>query len=158
MEFGPEFWDKTWSRKYERYNRHHQEIWTAVLPFMSGNVVDLGCGPCVMYEGKQVSLVGVDQSAEGLAQARLHYPQGTYIQADARDTGLPAHQFDTVISCGLLDYFRDWEPVLKEMKRLSRGNIIATLLHGFNGHDWSNPPYPVLGRVGNWVIIHIPWQ
>lgn len=108
---------------------------------MNGRVVDLGCGPCVMYEGKTVDLTGVDWSAEALRQASLHYPSGKYVHASALTSGLPTGQFDTVIMLGLLDYFEDWTPVVTEARRLvaPNGVILATLLHGFNDHDWSDP-------------------
>jgi len=147
-----EFWNITWSKRYERYNRHHQEIWSYLhsLDVWRGNIVDLGCGPCVMYEGKTVSLIGVDWSVEALKQARIHYPYGVYIQGDASNTGLPTGQFDTVVSCGLLDYFNDWNPVIIEAKRLLKpgGKFYATLLQGFNNHDWSSYPH----IVGNWHL------
>src|SRR3990167_8434334 len=131
------FWDDTWGKPYGRYHRHHQIIWNALAP--SGNIVDLGCGACVMYEGKQVSLVGVDWSAEALLQAKKHYPCGVYIQADVSATGLPTGQFDSVIALGLLDYFDDWIPVYNEMLRLCKpgGKIYATLLNGFQNHIWT---------------------
>lgn len=151
MEFDASFWDKTWSRKYERYNRHHQAIWEAVVSFIEGKVVDLGCGPCVMYEGKDIDLTGVDWSLEALNQARLHYPKGIYVQASATDSGLPTGQYDTVLMMGLLDYFEDWTPVLTEARRLTKpsGKILGTLLHGFWGHDWSK--YPKI--CGNWHLV-----
>jgi len=153
MNYSNEFWDKTWGRKYERYTRHHQEVWDYLnsLDVWRGNVVDLGCGPCVMYENKQTSLIGVDSSQEALVQARLHYPYGSYIQADATKTGLPSGQFDTVVSCGLLDYFDDWNPVIIEAKRLLKKGktFYATLLNGFKDHDWSR--YPRIA--GNWHLV-----
>lgn len=118
---------------------------------MKGNVADLGCGPCVMYEGKTVGLVGVDWSAEALKQARLHYPHGVYIQADALSTGLPSGQFDTVVALGLFDYYEDWTPLRREMERLKRpgGAAMATLLNGFQGHDWTQYPH----ITGNWHLM-----
>lgn len=43
---------------------------------------------------------------------------------------------------GLLDYFEDWTPVLEEARRLKKpeGKIIATLLNGYEGHDWTSYP------------------
>lgn len=104
-----------------------------------------------MYEGKEIGLVGIDWSAEALKQARLHYPCGVYIQADATATGLPSGQFDAVGMFGLLDYFEDWEPVLKEARRLIKpeGKIVATLLDGFRGHNWKK--YPRI--CGNWHLL-----
>lgn len=148
-----EFWNKIWSRKYERYNRHHQEVWDYLnsLDVWRGKVLDLGCGPCVMYENKDIDLTGVDWSEEALKQAKLHYPNGMYIKAYATATGLPSGQFDSVIACGLLDYFNDWTPVIIEARRLlkSGGKFYATLLNGFQGHDWTNYPH----ITGNWHLV-----
>ena len=153
LNMDKEFWDKTWGRKYERYTRHHQEVWDYLnsLDVWSGNVIDLGCGPCVMYENKKVSLIGVDWSVEALKQARIHYPYGVYIQASASNTGLPTGQFDAIIGCGLLDLIDDWSPVIIEARRLLKPGKKAyfTLLQGFNNHDWSN--YPKI--CGNWHLV-----
>lgn len=144
MEFHRSFWNITWSRKYERYNRHHKEIWDAILKIvpLDGEVCDLGCGPCVMYEGKNVKLTGVDFSEEALKQAKLHYPQGSYVCADSTATGLPSGKYDVVLMLGLLDYFENIDEVLHEAERIAKpnGSIIGTLLHGFQGHDWSMFP------------------
>ena len=136
-----EFWNKTWRRPYGRYNAHHQAVWNEILPLVKGRVVDLGCGPCMIYKGTDADLTGVDSSEEAIAQAKINYPQGSYIVADARSTNLPSNSFDTVIMLGLLDYFENWEDVLLEARRIKKpeGKIIATLLNGFMGHDWKSP-------------------
>lgn len=152
MNLKPSDWDITWKRKHEKYTRNHQIIWNNLdlLEAWQGNIVDLGCGPCVMYENKQVSLIGVDWSVEALKQARIHYPFGTYIHGDASNTGLPTGQFDTIVACGLLDYFDNWDPVIIEARRLLKdgGKFYATLLQSFNNHDWSSYPH----IVGNWHL------
>lgn len=154
-----EFWDKTWSRNTARYNRHHKEIWEAVLPFLKGKVVDLGCGTCTLYEGKDVDLTGVDFSQEALKRCRERYPSGKYVCADVRATGLPDGAFDTCIIIGVLDYFKDWQPVLAEARRITvlknpDGVILVGLLNGFEGKDWkTRPPFPIIKEVGNWILM-----
>src|SRR3990167_9794659 len=120
MVLSPKSWNKIWGRKYEKYTRNHQGVWDYLnsLDVWRGSVVDLGCGPCVMYEGKSVNLTGIDQSEEALKQAKIHYPQGVYVLAGITNTGLPTGQFDTVVSFGVLDYFAEWTPVVREAKRL----------------------------------------
>ena len=134
------------------------------MSFMKGKVCDLGCGPAVMYEGKEVDLTGVDWSPEGLEQARLHCPNGKYVCSQVTDTGLPSSEFDTVIMCGLLDYFDDWTPVINEAKRILKpnGKIIATLLYGFQGHLWTEElaksKHSVLSFkhiTSNWYLVEI---
>ena len=133
------------------------------MPFVGGKVADIGCGPCVMWEGKNVDLTGVDFSAEALKQAGLHYPSGKYVLADACSTGLPSEEFDTVIMLGVLDYYEDWTLVVKEAKRICKkeGKIFATLLHGFEGHDWSkreNIKFDVKSYchvTSNWYLVEL---
>ena len=117
---------------------------------MKGRVLDLGCGPCVIYKGQDVDLTGVDQSGEALKQAKLNYPNGTYVKADVLSTGLPDNQYDTIIMLGLLDYFEDWGPILNEARRLKKpdGKIVATLLNGYEGHDWTKNPH----ITSNWYL------
>jgi len=145
------FWDKVWSRKYERYNGHHRAIWEAVVPFLKGRVVDLGCGPAVIYEGTDVDFLGVDSSQEAINQAMIRHPGKQFVVGDATDTRLLEHSFDTVVMLGLLDYFENWDDVLKEARRLVKpgGKIVGTLLHKFNGHDWSKYPH----ITGNWHLV-----
>ena len=148
-----DFWEKTWSRKYERYNRHHQAIWDYLNAqnTFKGEVLDLGCGPCVMYKGKNIKLTGVDWSEEGLRQAKINYPSGVYICGDATKTSLPSGSFDTVLACGLLDLFEDWEPIIMEVNRLLKlgGKFYGTLLNGYRGHDWTKYPH----ITSNWHLV-----
>lgn len=148
------FWDTTWSRSDERYNRHHQDIWAAVQPLIRGRVCDLGCGPATMYrplhEAGKLWLTGVDFSKAALRRARRTVPNGQFVLADVRATGLPDATFDSVLMFGLLDYFEDWEPVLAEARRIAKHDapLVATLLNGFQGHDWTGYPH----LTGNWHL------
>jgi SAM-dependent methyltransferase len=140
-------WNVTWSLPYGRYNSHHQKIWELVSPFIRGKVVDFGCGACLIYKGKDIDLTGVDFSEEGLNQAKINYPKGKYILADVSNTGLSSKEYDTCVMLGLLDYYSNWEDVLKEARRLVKpgGFIIATLLDGFEGHNWEKYEYLTSG-------------
>ena len=164
MKWDRDYWEKTWFRDYKRYNQHHREIWDALIPYLKGNIADLGCGTAVMYEGKNVSLIGLDWSEEALKQAKLHYPWGQYVLAKAEKTGLPSDQFDTIIMSGLLDYFEDWTELLTEARRILKkdGIIVATLLQGFNGHNWTEDVVRsktdiklFKHAVGNWFLIEM---
>ena len=122
-----------------------------MLPYLQGKIADLGCGPCLMWQGQEVNLTGIDQSEIAIREARKNYPKGTFFVADATQTGLPDGEFDTVVMFGLLDYFEDFTQVLKEAERIKKpdGKIFATLLNGFNGHDWTM--YPKI--TGNWHLF-----
>jgi len=161
------FWNTTWTRPYHRYSRHHEAIWNVLLTHLKGAVLDLGCGPAVLYRNSSIALVGVDWSLAALVQARQNYPQGTYIRADARSTGLSDKQFDTVLLMGVLDYFEDWQPFIQEALRLCRGKILITLLDGWQGHNWNDEtlkkhigvPFRVQRDMPTpWVLIEIDGQ
>lgn len=148
--YSPEFWDVVWSKPYGRYNRHHQKIWDAILPYLKGKTCDLGCGPCSVYKDKNIDLVGVDQSSIAIQEAKKNYPRGKYIVSDILQTGFVDSFFDTVVMFGVLDYFDNWDDILREARRIckSNGKIIATLLNGFMGHDWSKYKH----ITGNWHL------
>lgn len=150
MIFDKDFWDVTWKRPYGNYNSHHEAVWRAVLPFVKGKVVDLGCGPCVIYKGKDIDLTGVDFSDSAIQEAKKNYPQGKYVVSKAQDTELPEKSFDTVIMLGLLDYFDDWSIILNEAERICKddGHIVATLLDGFQNHNWKTYKH----LTSNWYI------
>lgn len=134
------------------------------MPFTNGKVLDIGCGPAVIYENKDVDLTGVDYSAEALVQARKHYSKGIYIQAEATDIPLPDRSFDAILMFGLLDYFDDWTSVIKEARRLIKpdGKILATLLYGYKDHLWTKELVTRKVKVlsfkritSNWYLIDV---
>ena len=122
---------------------------------MKGTVVDLGVGTALMYQDKNVDLTGVDWSEAGIEEAKKNYPQGKFFVGDMRKTHFADKSFDTCILAGVLDYFEDWEELLVEARRITKGDIIATLLNGFEGHNWNLVKYPIIKKVCNWVIIKI---
>lgn len=150
-----EFWNRTWSRPYGRYNRHHQEIWKAIEPHLKGKVIDLGVGTALLYKDKNVDLTGIDWSDTGIEEAKKNYPQGKYFVGDLSKTPFPDKAFDTCILAGILDYFDNWDEVIAEARRITKGEIIATLLNGFQGHSWALVKYPIIRKVSNWIIIKI---
>jgi len=160
----PYFWDSFWARKNVAYNRQHQKLWEYCSQFLIGKVADLGCGPCVMYENKDIDLTGIDFSSQAIVEAKKHYPRGRYLVAEAANTGLTDKEFDSVIMLGLLDYFEDWSPILTEVRRIAKPGapIVASLLHTFQGHDWSEENVRKKASIKsyiklthNWVIITI---
>ena len=155
MRFDEKFWNKTWSRPYGRYNNHHKAIWEAIVPYLKGKVIDLGVGTALLYKDQNIDLTGIDWSDTGIEEAKKNYPQGKFFVGDLRKTQFPDKTFDTCILAGVLDYFDDWNEIITEAKRITKGNIIATLLNGFEGHNWNLVKYPIIKKVSNWVIIKI---
>ncbi len=106
-----------------------------------------------MYQGTEADVTGIDWSQSGIEEAEKNYPKGRFLVGDLLNTPFKDKEFDSCVLAGVLDYFEDWSEVLKEARRITKGNIIATLLNGFEGHDWSKKE--AIKRVGNWIIIKI---
>lgn len=96
-----------------------------------GSILDLGTGPGLMpcYWAKarpDTRVTGVDLSAAMLTLARSRAGQAgvgervRFLEADAADTGLPAHSFDVVVSHYALHHFDDPTRLLAEASRLVR--------------------------------------
>ena len=122
----------------------------SVLPYVKGKVLDLGCGPAMLYKDKDIDITGIDWSESAIEQAKLNNPKGTFLVGDVTNTLLPSAEYDTILILGVLDYFDDWTPVLEEARRLVKpgGKIIATLLDSFNGHSWKHYKH----LTGNWFV------
>ena len=120
------------------------------MPLVKGRVLDLGCGTASMYKGTHVELLGVDFSLNALTEAKKNYPEGIFLQADiTKRLPFPDKSFDTALLAGVLDWFYDSDAILKEARRVTKGKVLATLLNGFRGHDWSSYRH----LIGNWHIM-----
>ena len=150
MTYDASYWDIVWSRPYGRYNKHHEDVWSAIYPLLGSKIVDLGCGPALIYSGKNIDVTGVDISPRAIVEAKKNYPMGKFIVADAGKTGLPSDSFDSALISGLLDYYEDWEIILSEARRITKqgGKILATLFNGYNNHNWTKYQH----LTGNWYL------
>lgn len=83
-------------------------------------VLDLGCGTGHLTAdiaeavGPDGEVVGLDQSAEMVAQAREAYPELTFEQADATES-VPEGPFDAVFSNATLHWIRDQDAVIERV-------------------------------------------
>jgi ubiquinone/menaquinone biosynthesis C-methylase UbiE len=103
-------------------------------------VADLGCGVGMVTNllaelvGPTGSVVGVDVSAEQIAQARESLPAGssnvTFVEASATDTGLPRETFDLVYCRFLLLHLSEPAQALREMHDLLKPNGILVCEDG----------------------------
>jgi SAM-dependent methyltransferase len=114
-------------------------------------VADLGCGVGVVTSllaqmvGPEGHAVGIDLSAEQLAQARQHcFDNGTsntsFHQASATATGLPSESFDLVYCRFLLLHLTEPESALREMHRLLKPGGIIVCEDGDLTSVTSEPP------------------
>ena len=104
------------------YDNKHAFVWQygaslvgLLAPKSGERILDLGCGTGhltsqIAESGAQV--VGLDHSAEMLAQARSAIPELEFVQGDARDFTF-AQPFDAVFSNAVLHWIRPPEAVIR---------------------------------------------
>ena len=89
-----------------------------------GYGVGMVTGLLAEFVGPEGQVVGIDVSAEQLAQAKKRLSTGRdnvrFVQASATDTGLPRGSFDLVYCRFLLMHLPDPEAALREMSALLR--------------------------------------
>jgi trans-aconitate methyltransferase len=125
---------QTWDANL--YDDRHAFVWhygaslvELLAPKPGERILDLGCGTGHLTNTiaqAAGSVVGLDHSAEMLAQARDAYPQLTFLQGDARDFRFD-EPFDAVLSNATLHWVRPPEPVVRCVRAALRpgGRFVA---------------------------------
>jgi ubiquinone/menaquinone biosynthesis C-methylase UbiE len=93
------------------------------------SLIDLGCGPCIEYEGYKVNSIevdytGVDSSKILLQRARDRNPEIRVINSDLQ-TSFSNESFDVVLIRHILEHQKDFTCVIKEAVRLSKKYVIV---------------------------------
>lgn len=93
-------------------------------------VIDIGCGPgnstrVLRKRWPNARIVGLDNSAEMIAQARRDFPEGEWLLADAAAlAGQP--QYDVVFSNAALQWIQNYEKLLPRlMSAVAPGGCLA---------------------------------
>lgn len=113
--------------------------------------LDAGCGPGVItglmaeLVGPRGRVVGLDVSAERLAEARAHcahLPQCEFVQADVRATGMQDASVDYAWCQFVFEYLRRPEEALGELIRVTRpgGHVVVSDMDGVGMLNWPCPP------------------
>ena len=140
----PQIWNTIWSRPYINYEKYHQVFWNKIREQAEGRVVDLGCGSASCWKiphPKQITdLVGFDFSLEGIKEAKINCLWGNFFQKDLTNTSYPLHEADTVVLCGIVNYYEDLNRILDEAERIlsEKGKIIITInvIDDFPDRHW----------------------
>src|SRR4051794_7796734 len=95
--------------------RHGASLAELLAPKPGERILDLGCGTGhltakIAESGARV--VGLDHSAEMLAQARAAYPALQFVQGDARNFAF-AERFDAIFSNAVLHWVRPPEAPIR---------------------------------------------
>jgi len=129
-EWDPEDYDGSHDFVYE----YGAGVVDLLDPAPGERILDLGCGTGHLTAdiagavGEAGAVVGLDRSAEMVAEARAEYPDLTFVQADAREFSA-CEPFDAVFSNAALHWVTDQEAVTGRVADLLRpgGRYVAEL-------------------------------
>jgi SAM-dependent methyltransferase len=101
------------------------------------HAADLGCGTgrtgAWLKEHGVAAIDGVDLTPEMLERARRRGAHDRLLEADVADTGLPAGEYDLVMSSLVDEHLADLRPLYAEASRLARPDATFVLV-GFHPH------------------------
>ncbi len=138
-----DYWDsvaggratRTWDLG-RSYHRRLERVYSSLVA-PGGRVLELGCGRGDLLAALKSSVgVGVDFSAEMLAQARQRHPELRFIQADA--AALPLSEtFDVIILSDLVNDLWDVQRTLEEIRPLCAAGT-RVIVNAYS-HLWEWP-------------------
>ena len=129
-----EFFDRQFERQVEARDYALNPFERAILPRLSGEVLDLGCGLgnlALAAAGRGCRVTALDSSATAIADlARRAREQGVALEAHSADLRhyVPARDYDCVVAIGLLMFFAcaDARGLLARMRDAVRpGGLVA---------------------------------
>lgn len=111
--------------------------------------LDLGCGEgrfCRLLQAEGIATIGIDPTAELIAEARRQDPAGDYRVQGAEALDLPDASVDLVVAYLSLIDIEDLTAALREVRRVLQpgGHFLIANLQSFNtaavGLGWSREP------------------
>lgn len=126
-----DFIAKGYNELYGEEQIRKWKIVKSIVKFSKKDIVlDLGCGTGIIIPelSKFVKIVvGLDNSIEMLKLAPK-LKNVLYILSDAKDIPFTKNFFDKTISVTFLQDVKNWDPILKEVKRVTKGEVLITFL------------------------------
>jgi len=87
------------------------------------DIADLGIGRGQYYARIDFNNVtGVDLDGDNIERIKRDFPKINMVRADVRETGLPDKSYDLVVISQVLEHFEDYQPILKEAKRICQND------------------------------------
>jgi ubiquinone/menaquinone biosynthesis C-methylase UbiE len=131
-----------WNEQYDRPAIH------ALTGDVNGrDVLDVGCAAGVLtaqLAARGASVVGVDVSPVMVDIARRRCPHAQFHQADlAEPLDFPDDSFDLVTASLVMHYLPEWEPTLREFRRVLRsgGALVMSVHHPETWRTFRLPSY-----------------
>ena len=118
----------------ELYGEEQAKKWAVakkLISFSKSDVVlDLGCGTGLIIPeiAKQVKLVVGQDYSVGMLEKAPKIGNVIYMLGDAAEIPFEAKYFDIVVSLTMIQDIKEWQPVLKEIRRVCKGDVVLTFL------------------------------
>jgi len=114
-------WDKI-AHSWSNFRQKHEQTLNN-LPWISGKILDLGCGNCRnLIPFKNFTCYGLDLSPEMLKQARIftkkHNLKVNLTQSNLTKTPYNSNFFDYILALATLHHLKNPQPALKEIYRI----------------------------------------
>ena len=151
-----------WPQRFEAHTHLR-----AAIPNAS-SIVDLGCGSAHFarhLDDRGGRYIGVDWSADQVADNRRRWPQHQFIASSIYNVPLPDAAADVVVSLYAIEHCVWPHRMLQEMHRLARlGGLIAILTPPFRARsylksfDYGLTPRPFMEKVRTASMIDALWH
>jgi ubiquinone/menaquinone biosynthesis C-methylase UbiE len=100
-------------------------------------VLEVGCGagelagqlfgPLDRDAGPAPDYVGIDLSAEQVAEARATYPRFSFQVASVDELPFPDASFDLLVACEVLEHLKDPDAGMRELDRVCSGHLLLSV-------------------------------
>ncbi len=140
--------DAEWLRNEAVYywaTRQHSQ---AVEQYLSGSVLDIGCGPgylAARVKPNEGWYTGVDISPTAISLGKRLFPGAHFHVLDVEHDTLPFtdRSFDTVAASEVFEHLQTHKLLLSEIRRVARTYIVITvpISMGGVGHVWPQWTY-----------------
>ncbi|RQG97981.1 class I SAM-dependent methyltransferase [Natrarchaeobius chitinivorans] len=152
-----EYDDKRFSRGGQLIDRREKEaVLEAITPVEDRKILEIACGTgrfTVMIAEQGADVVGLDISAQMLQQGRSKSKRSEqaesleFLRGDAGRLPFPDDHFDTVIAMRFFHLADDPEAFLREMRRVSREQIVFDTFNRFSARSVYNWALPMGSRL-----------
>lgn len=165
-----DIWDKIWSReRVQRTDRLESDNWSKChRPFIDRELrqldkqkkfLEAGCGmgQWVFYAAN----LGIPSYGVDIARTTINNLQSYVNNRDIQNchfiydnlcnSNLPSNNFDFIISLGVIEHFKNSQPMLRELKRILRpsGKVLITVPNKWSFHSISRP---LLRLIKKWQL------
>lgn len=130
----------------------HEKRTSLVVPYIMGDVLDVGCGPASNYKfakDKIINYYGLEYDKEYLEQLRKEYPNTKFFQRDLEEDDFNLDiKFDCILLIAVIEHILNQKHLFKEILKYLKpdGKIVITTPTLF-GDDIV---YRIGERIGLW--------